>query len=137
MTLALPDDVQKRLGRTLTASEVGQVTEWIDDLEADIRARVPDLDALMSDPETGPPYSRTVLRVVCETIIVKLRNPEGLRQFTNSIDDYSITKTVDSANSSGRLMISDDDWGLLIPAADGDAFTIRMGGKYAAGTWSS
>ena len=130
MAFATPEDVQKRLGRDLTTAEVLQVDEWLQDLEADIRARIPDIDALMTDTETGESYTRTVTRVVAETIVAKLKNPKGLRQYTESVDDYSLTETVDVANSSGRLMISDDDWGLLIPSLDGDAFTIRLFGRF-------
>ncbi|MGP9490056.1 Gp19/Gp15/Gp42 family protein [Glutamicibacter sp. AOP5-A2-7] len=137
MAFATWQDVQGRLGRTLTPEETAQVEEWILDLEADIRARIPDVDSLMSDPEAGASYSRTVKRVVAETIVAKLRNPNGLRQSTVSIDDYSRTETIDSTNSSGRLQITDDDWELLVPAVAGDAFTIRIGGKYAAGSWPS
>jgi len=134
VALANPDDVKKRLGRALTTSEVEQVNEWVLDLEADIRARVPDVDQLIDDPDTGEAYARTVRRVIAETIVAKLKNPKGLRQSTVSIDDYSRTETVDVANSSGRLTITDEDWALLIPAQEGDGFTIRMGGKYAAGS---
>lgn len=130
MAFATPEDVQKRLGRDLTAAEVLQVDEWLQDLEADIRARIPDIDALMTDTETGESYTRTVTRVVAETIVAKLKNPKGLRQYTESVDDYSLTETVDVANSSGRLMISDDDWDLLIPSLNGDAFLIRLLGKF-------
>lgn len=130
MAFATPEGVQKRLGRDLTAAEVLQVDEWLQDLEADIRARIPDIDALMTDTETGESYTRTVTRVVAETIVAKLKNPKGLRQYTESVDDYSLTETVDVANSSGRLMISDDDWDLLIPSLNGDAFPIRLLGKF-------
>lgn len=125
-----PEDVAKRLGRALTVAEEGQVTEWIADLEADIRARIPDVDALIADPDTGVSYTRTVTRVVAETIVAKLKNPKGLRQYTESIDDYSLTETVDTANSSGRLVITDADWELLIPSLDGDAFSIRLFGRF-------
>lgn len=130
MAFATPEDVRKRLGRDLTAAEVLQVDEWLQDLEADIRARIPDIDALMADPETGESYTRTVTRVVAETIVAKLKNPKGLRQYTESVDDYSLTETVDTANSSGRLFITDDDWDLLIPSLNGDAFSIRLLGRF-------
>ena len=135
MSFATIEDVQKRLGRDLTTAETAQVEEWILDLESDIRGRISNVDGLMNDPETGAAYTRTVTRVISETIVAKLKNPDGLRQFTESIDDYSVTKTVDVANSSGRLFISDDDWDLLIPSVIGDAFTIRAGGKHAPKSW--
>lgn len=125
MTYAVVDDVVARYGRTLTAGELGQVTEWLEDLSSDIRVRIPDISERVSDPD----YARLVKRVIAETISSKLRNPEGLRQRTVSIDDYSETKTVDVANSAGRLWISDEDWSLLLPATAGDAFSIRAGGS--------
>lgn len=120
------EDVVARYGRTLTPGESRQVEEWSQDLSSDVRLRVPDVEARSS---ADPDYGRLVKRVIAETIIAKLRNPEGLRQRTVSVDDYSETKTVDVANSSGRLFISDDDWSLLLPATAGDAFTIRAGGS--------
>lgn len=122
MTYATVEDVVARYGRTLTAGETTQVTEWLEDLSSDIRNRVPDVDGMRA---LSPDYARLVKRVIAETIASKLRNPEGLRQRTVSIDDYSETKTVDVANSSGRLWISDEDWSLLLPASAGEAFTIN------------
>ncbi|MGP9528585.1 Gp19/Gp15/Gp42 family protein [Glutamicibacter sp. AOP5-A2-18] len=130
MSFATVEDVQKRLGRDLTTAETAQATEWLQDLEADIRARIPDIDVLMADEITGLSYTRTVTRVVAETIVAKLKNPKGLRQYTESVDDYSLTETVDTANSSGRLVITDADWDLLIPSLDGDAFSIRLVGRF-------
>lgn len=122
MTYTTIEDVVARYGRTLTAGELGQVGEWLEDLSSDIRVRIPDVQEQM----VAPDYARVVTRVIAETIVSKLLNPERLRQRTVSIDDYSETKTIDSTNSSGRLSISDEDWALLLPATSGDAFTIRM-----------
>lgn len=131
MTYATVEDVVARYGRTLTAGELGQVGEWLEDLSSDVRVRIPEVQELM----VAPDYARLVKRVIAETIISKLRNPEGLRQRTVSIDDFSETKTIDSTNSSGKLSISDEDWSLLLPATSGDAFTIRTMATpgYAAG----
>ncbi|WP_066303256.1 Gp19/Gp15/Gp42 family protein [Arthrobacter luteolus] len=122
MTYATVEDVVARFGRTLTAGESAQVGEWLEDLSSDVRLRIPEVEV---HAQGDPDYGRLVKRVIAETIIAKLRNPEGLRQYTESVDDYSRTKTVDKANSSGRLFISDEDWSLLLPATAGDAFTIR------------
>lgn len=122
MSYADESDVRKRLGRALTEFEQEQVAEWLADLSSDIRLRVPDVEARIQASED---YARTVRRVIGETVVEKLKNPEGLRQRTVSVDDYSETKTVDVANSSGRLIIRDEDWVLLLPATSGDAFSIR------------
>lgn len=121
MAYATVADVEVRYGRTLTAAESAQVTAWIDDLEAEILERIPDLAALIT---AGRPTLATLKRVICAAVIRKLQNPEGLRTTTVAIDDYSTTKTVDSSNSGGFLGLSDDEWSLLLPGSSGDAFTI-------------
>jgi len=114
-------DVEVRYGRTLTASESAQVAAWIDDLEAEIRERIPNLEALIV---LGRPTYGTLKRVISAAIIRKLQNPSGLRTRTVAIDDYSTTETVDAANSAGYLGLTDDEWSLLLPGSSGDAFTI-------------
>jgi len=122
MTYADVSDVEVRYGRILTASEAAQVAAWIDDLEAEINERVPNLYDLII---AGRPTSATVKRVITAAVIRKLHNPEGLRTTTVAIDDYSTTKTADSSNSAGLLGLTDEEWSLLLPGSSGDAFTIR------------
>jgi len=124
--LATWEDVQSRLlGRTLTVPEQGTITVWIGDLESDIRRRIPDVDdQVAADVNFGQQVKRVIFAVVKRA----LDNPKGLRQSTVSIDDYSRTETVDKANSSGELRLSEDDWNDLIPAMESDAFSIRLGG---------
>lgn len=121
MAYATVSDVEVRYGRTLSAAELAQVGAWIDDLEAEILERIPTLEALIL---LGRPTEATLKRVECAAVIRKLQNPEGLRTTTVAIDDYSTTKTVDSANSAGWLGLTDDEWNLLLPGSSGDAFTI-------------
>ena len=122
MAYATVSDVEVRYGRTLTVSEAAQVGAWIDDLEAEILERIPDLEDLILD---GRPTVATLKRVIAAAIIRKLQNPSGLRTRTVAIDDYSTTETVDAANSAGYLGLTDDEWSLLLPGSSGDAFTIR------------
>ena len=121
MAFAAVTDVEVRYGRILTATESAQVTAWIDDLEAEIGERIPNLLDLI---QLGRPTDGTLRRVICAAVIRKLQNPEGLRTTTVAIDDYSTTKTVDAANSAGALGLTDDEWSLLLPGSSGDAFTI-------------
>lgn len=122
MAYATVADVEVRYGRSLTAAESAQVTAWIDDLEAEILERVPDLADLIVD---GRPTLATLKRVICASIARKLDNPKGLRTRTVAIDDYSTTETVDSSNSAGWLGLTDDEWNLLLPGSSGESFTIR------------
>jgi hypothetical protein len=122
MAYATTGDVEARLGRTLTASEQGQVTAWLEDLEALVVSRLPGF----AESVTAGVTSESVVRAVFASAVIRvLRNPEGLRQHTESIDDYSITKTIDASASAGLLYLTDDEWNLLSPGASGEAFTIR------------
>lgn len=118
MTYATPDDVEKRIGRTLTQVQREQVQAWLDDVEALIKTRIPDLDALVT---AGTIPLEIIVMVECEAVIRKARNPDG--KLTERIDDYSWTR--DTSTSSGALYLTDDEWGLLTPDASANAFTIR------------
>lgn len=131
MAYATVADVEVRYGRSLSAAESAQVTAWIDDLEAEILERIPNLADLVV---AGRPTAATLKRVISAAIIRKLQNPSGLRTRTVAIDDYSTTETVDAANSAGYLGLTDDEWNLLLPGVSGESFTIRPYGVpgYAA-----
>lgn len=114
-------DVQVRGNRTFSGGESAQVSVWIDDLEADILERIPNLADLIA---AGRPTVATIKRVVSGAIIRKLDNPKGLKSRTVAIDDYSTTEVSDNSNSPGWLGLTDDEWTLLLPGSSGDAFTI-------------
>jgi len=118
-------DVQARLGRVLTDLEQAQVNAWLEDLGALVHARVPDLE----DQLNAGTMDRSILKLVFAQAIRRLLlNPEGLRQYTESIDDYSVTKTVDSSVSSSALYLSDDEWAMLLPETADGAYSIRAVG---------
>jgi len=121
MAYATVSDVEVRFGRALTTSESGQVTAWIDDLEAKILDRIPTLEALIL---LGRPTLGTLRRVICEAVIRRLNNPKGLKSRTESIDDYSVTEQPWIQGAAGGLDLTDDEWADLLPGASGDAFTI-------------
>lgn len=125
-TLVTPDDVQSRLmGKTFTSTEQQVIQVWIEDLEADIRNRLPTLDDLVLNPQ----YMTTLKRVVTASIKRVLDNPKGLRQMSVTMDDYTRSETIDSTASAGLLYIADEDWGLLVPMLEGDSFSIRSYGE--------
>lgn len=129
MAYATVADVEVRYGRALTTAEGLQVTAWIEDLEAEILERIPNLADLIT---AGRPTVGTLKRVECAAVIRKLDNPKGLRTRTVAIDDYSTTETVDSANSAGALELTDDEWSKLLPGSSGDSFTITPYGATEA-----
>lgn len=125
MAFATVADVEVRFGRALTVPESAQVTAWIEDLEAEILERIPNLAELIV---LGRPTVATLKRVESAAVIRRLQNPEGLRSTTVAIDDYSTTKVRDTAISAGALELTDDEWNKLLPGSTGDAFTITPWG---------
>jgi hypothetical protein len=130
MTYATVDDVAVRLGRPITDSnEVAQVNAWLEDTEALIRARIPDLDEQVT---SGALDEELVVLVECNAVIRKIKNPDGKQN--EKIDDYSYGLTAEAAR--GDLFLTDEEWDLLTPGSGNGAWTIRPA-SYAsqAGWW--
>lgn len=111
-------DVQDRFGRDLTDAERRQVGAWLDDIEASILSRIPNLTELV---DAGTLQRQTVVKIEAAAVIRVLRNPDG--KLTERIDDYSWTR--DSSTATGSLYLTDDEWAELTPSVATDAFTIR------------
>lgn len=111
-----PSSVAVELGRELTPSEVAQVKQWIDRVEARISARIPDLAERIGDTDFFAVFSGVVVDVVAR----KARNPEGFR--SERIDDYYYDRGAQSTD----LSLTADEWAELLPelGATG-AFSVR------------
>lgn len=121
MSYAQASDVAARLGRALSTAETAWVPSLLDDVEAMITARIPDLaDQIGATPPTVD--QATVIRVEAWAVVRFLKNPDGKLQ--ESIDDYSFTR--DRAVSAGILGITDEEWDQILPSAGtSSAFTIQ------------
>ena len=131
MTYATVADVATRLGRPISEpDEVAQVQAWLEDVEAEILARIPDLPALIT---AGVPTVATVVRVEANAVIRKIRNPEGYTSET--IDDY--TYRYNEQVRRGDIFITDEEWALLLPGAQSGAWTITpSGARRRDGEWA-
>lgn len=107
---AMPSDVAAHLGRPLSETETAQVNLWIGWLEADITARVPDVDLSKAQ------------RAVVESIAAYMRNPDSATTVQVSVDDGNVTKHYSS--SSGRVEILPELWAGLGWSESGGAFTV-------------
>lgn len=103
-------DIETALGRTLTATEQDQATQWIADALMLIEARLGDL-ALLS--QAALDY------VVREAVAARFRNPEGYQ--SESIDDY----TYRHGSETRRVTILPEWWELLSPTTQSGAFSTR------------
>ncbi len=121
MSYAQASDVAARLGRPLSTAESAWVPSLLDDVEAMITTRIPDLDDRIS--ATPPTIDQaTVIRVESWVVVRFLKNPDGKLQ--ESIDDYSFTR--DRAVSAGTLALTDEEWDQILPSTGtSSAFTIQ------------
>jgi hypothetical protein len=83
-----------------------------------IRARIPNLDALMA---AGAPDASVVRMIEAAAVARKSLNPGG--KINERIDDYSYGLSADAARAD--LWLTDAEWGLLLPGQGTGAFTIR------------
>ena len=103
-------DIETALGRTLSATEQAQATQWIADALLIIEARLGDTTALDQD---------RLDYVVREAVVARFRNPEGYQ--SESIDDY----TYRHGSETRRVTILPEWWDLLAPARESGAFSTR------------
>ena len=103
-------DIETALGRTLTAVEQDQATQWIADALMLIGVRLGDPDDLN---QSALDY------VVREAVVARFRNPEGFQ--SESIDDY----TYRHGSETRRVTILPEWWDLLSPAIQAEAFSTR------------
>ena len=101
MALVTADDVQVRLGRDLTVSQRAQVDAWLTDLEALAEARAP---GFVARSFNGSPSLEVVRAVFAQAVRRIMLNPEGLRQESRTIDDYTcLLYTSDAADEVRRV----------------------------------
>lgn len=115
MAYATVPNVQARFTRPLTLEEEQMAQTLLDDVEARLRARIPDLDERV---DADANYLALVVQVEANAVLRVLRNPEGYRQETEGNYSYSLSAAV----ASGHLFVMDSEWDLL--GARRGAFTI-------------
>jgi len=126
---ATTSDIQTRLGRPFAdAAETAQVQAWLDDVEARILQRIPDLTDRIA---AGTPTQAVAIAVISDVVIRKINNPTGKLQ--ERIDDYSYGLTASAATSD--LMPTPEEWAQLMPAARSGAFSVRPYSEPDAYTW--
>lgn len=105
MAYATPADVEARIGRELTPEETIQVGELLEDVEALIKLRIPDLDAKVAD---GTIPERIVVMVEVNAVVRVLRNPEAYVSETDG--NYSYTRSQNGASGYLELLPIEWEW---------------------------
>jgi hypothetical protein len=127
MAFAAPPDVAARLGRSLTADETTQVEALLEDAEAMILKRVPDLQARVT---AGTLTTATIVRIESNSVRRVMVNPTGIRSHSEGLGDFQQSDTFDSSISTGELYVDDNAWADLAGTPESCAFTINP--AYAA-----
>jgi hypothetical protein len=136
-------DVQA-IWRPLSDDESVLVAAWIIEASQQVRDEVPDVGGLDVDERVALAAdaahylsAATVRSVVARMVRRVLMNPEGARQRSQSVDDYSESVTVDSSLSSGEMFISPREMARLLGSrggSGGGAFSVDT--APASAMWS-
>lgn len=120
MAYATVEDVAVDLGRdTRSEQERAQIASWIDQAEALIASRIPNLGALVA---AGRLSAEVVRMVIVWVVARKVKNPDGKQN--ERVDDYSYG--FDENAKRGAIFLTDEEWDLLIPRAASSSFTVRF-----------
>lgn len=106
MAFASVEDVEVRFFRELSLEERPLVEQRLNDAEARIRSRIPNLDERVV---LDPSFLATVVQVCSDAVIRLVRNPEGYVQET----DGNYTYMLSHASADGRLTILPEEWEAL------------------------
>lgn len=113
--------------RELTADEQAVVATRLGDAEAEVQYQLQQRGVV--EPPTYTLWRKLYVSTVVEMVRRYLVNTEGWLEESEGIDDYRLTRRRDSAVSSGRVYISDDEIAKLVPRKRPrrGAFTIVLG----------
>lgn len=117
MTYATASDVSARLGRPLTTEEATQVNALLEDVEIQIKDRIPDL----ADKVEDAGYLAKVIMVEANTVKRVVRNPDGYIGETDGNYSYQVNWRL----NTGDLEITAKDWELLGISAGVGVLDVR------------
>ena len=124
--LVTPESIEARFFRALTPDESRILPAWIEDSWEELL----DLDYLRLPARLAaePPEERLlgrIARVIRSSVLRRLQNPQGRRQYSYSVDDASVSETLMSETLAVGWF-TDDELEKLEPIETSDgAFTIR------------
>lgn len=126
MSVADVVDVAALLGRSLTEAESNQVQAMLDGVEVILRHRVGDL---LDRADTDDLYRSLVVLVEAKAVRRVMMNPGGVRQRSETVDDYTQSETLDTAVSTGDFYVTPDEWQLL-GGGSSSSGSFSMAGGY-------
>lgn len=124
--LVTPESVRDRFYRALTPDEDRVLPAWIEDAWEELL----DLDylRLVDRLSTDPPEDRLfgkVARVIRRSVMRRLQNPQGRRQFSYTVDDATVSETLASETIAVGWFTEEELDKLTPDGSPEGAFTIR------------
>jgi len=105
----------------LDTKTVQRFERWLGAIEARIKQRIPDLEALVAGGEIP---GELVEDIVIAVAARHARNPDGFRMVSSQVDDAMIRR--DYGGHTGRFELLAEEWALLEPREE-MVFSILMG----------
>lgn len=124
--LVTVEGLEKRFYRALTPDESRILPAWIEDSWEELL----DLDhlRLVDRLSADPPEERLlgkIARVIRSSVLRRLQNPQGRRQYSYSVDDATVSETLMSETLAVGWF-TEEELDKLSPGDEAeDAFTIR------------
>ena len=119
------EHVKDRFHRVLTSDEERITTAWIEDSWDDL-LDMPELQLaqrLTAGDEPG--LIQRIGRTIRASVLRRLQNPAGRRQYSYTVDDATVSETLATETLPGSWF-TDQELARLAPAGlNSDAFTIR------------
>lgn len=112
MSWASPQDVRDRWLGSEKLPEDSVISKWLEDAETFIFAEFPDLPAQLTQDPDGMWRSRVVL-VSAQLTIAALKNPDGIRQRSQTSGVFTSSETLGSETISSEFRLTAQHRSLL------------------------
>lgn len=125
-SLVSVEDIQNRFYRALTADETRVIPAWVEDAWGELMdlPRL-QLEARLSTDPPEPGLLDKIGRVIRSSVLRRLQNPQGRRQYSYTVDDATVSETLASETLAGAWFTEDELDKLAPPGLPSDAFSIR------------
>lgn len=129
MTYATDSDVAVEIGRPASSTEeTDQWNAWLARVERAIARRFSRAGLVLADQVTaGSPTADDVKDIEVAAVVRKITNPLGLTSVTRTLDDGTVTTRREGTDDGDGLMLTEDEWEILLPATSAAAFSTRPG----------
>lgn len=111
--------------RTLTTAEQAQATVFLDDAWRLLKRKVANLETRLDEGEAD--LEENAVQVLAQAVIRKMKNPDGVRQESITIDDATRQRTLATQPEPGAIYFTEAELESVREVEDerGKAFSIQ------------